>query len=83
MINKRQIKPIKVHGKVKLAKVKPVNLIQNKSIRKVKNMRITEELTEEMQPINGKKVATAFRTLQRCFMNASIKDTLEGRKNEK
>jgi len=83
MINKRQIKPIKVHGKVKLAKVKPVNLIQNKSIRKVKNMRITEELTEEMQPINGKKVATAFRTLQRCFVNASIKDTLEGHKNEK
>ena len=49
------------------------------------------DIAEEMQPINGRKVADAFRSLQSGFMKARgiskddirIKGILEVRKNEK
>jgi len=88
MTNKRQIKPIKVHGKIKLAKLKPVKLIQNTNIRKVKNMEIEQVRYHEN---NGKKVADALRMIQRGFMEARgisrddirVRDILEVRKDEK
>jgi len=80
---KRQIKSIKVHGKIKLAKVKPVKLIQNTNTRKVRNMRMTEERMEEIQPTDSRKAAEALMKLQKSFMNARIRNSLEVHKNEK